>query len=102
MGECFFLTYFLIGAFARIPCSSHSAGDHAVHRSVAQRAKAGWLRRNSAVIPGSLLRGASFTESGKVNPQDFVLAHFNPKVSTSCHIGYMDSIRFYYNIQTQY
>jgi hypothetical protein len=32
-----------------------------VNRAVAQRAKAGWLRRNSALIPGSLLRGASLT-----------------------------------------
>jgi len=30
-----------------------------VNRAVALKAKAGWLRRNSALIPRSLLRGAS-------------------------------------------
>jgi len=30
-----------------------------VNRAVAQRAKAGWLRRNSALIPRSLLLEAS-------------------------------------------
>ena len=52
-------------AFAR-PCSSRSAGARAacvtemngeVNRAVAQRAKAGWLRRNSAVIPRPALAG---------------------------------------------
>jgi len=32
-----------------------------VNRAVAPKAKAGWLRRNSALIPRSLLRGASLS-----------------------------------------